>query len=81
MDCSTTAIQRHLDLADKLMHAALGSSFSESVAALRSHADALDPAPMIAALRASRKRSRARALVYLAALVCLLIAIAYEVLS
>lgn len=45
MDCSRTAMQRHLEVAEQSIAATIGSRAAAAVAALRAEADALDPEP------------------------------------
>ncbi|MCC6659647.1 MAG: hypothetical protein IT437_02050 [Phycisphaerales bacterium] len=64
MDCSRTAVARHLKAADEQMGHRLGDALNRCVAALRREADAIDPAPLIAAALEKRRKDRlGRALV------------------
>jgi hypothetical protein len=64
MDCSRTAVARHLQAADEQMGHRLGESLARCVAALRKEADAIDPGPLIAAALEKRRKDRlGRALV------------------
>lgn len=77
MDCSRTALQRHLDLARRSMLQALGEDHDRIVAALKRDADALDPTPFIARRAERRRRMRhARRIVAMAVLVVAAIAVA-----
>ena len=60
MDCSRTAARTHLSAADDTMRARLGGAYEETIVAMRSFADGLDPGPIIAANRLARKKTRFR---------------------
>lgn len=58
MDCSKTAARLHLASADDRLTSLLGEKLLPSAAALRTYADALDPAPLITAYRHKARRRR-----------------------
>lgn len=60
MDCSKTALARHVELAVEAMRKALGDRQDELIAALKRDADALDPEPFIRRRRAGRLRQNSR---------------------
>jgi len=59
MDCSKSAMARHLAAADEAFNAALGSRAADAVAGVRRYADALDPGPFAIAYHLRRRRTRA----------------------
>jgi hypothetical protein len=75
MDCSRTAARLHLAAADQQMSAAFDAGADAAAARIRAVADTLDPAPIIAAHRAERRRQRKQRAMYIggAAIVSLLI--------
>lgn len=60
MDCSKTALRHHLAAADEQMRAKLGDRAALAIAALKAHADQLDPTPILAQHREEQRRLRAR---------------------
>ncbi len=58
MDCSRTALARHLEHAESAMRAALGDSYDAALAALRARAETFDPSPAVAAARDARRLRR-----------------------
>jgi hypothetical protein len=57
MDCSRTALTRHLERAEQAMREQLGDRYEEAIETLREAIDRLDPAP---AVRAAQQRRRRR---------------------
>lgn len=77
MDCSRTAAQRHLELADRAMSETLGDGLGPAITALRSAVDTLDPGAAVHAYRVVRRRERRirRAIIAGAAVMAVLAAI------
>lgn len=84
MDCSTTAIARHLEYAEATLEKRLGGTVEEAAAELRAAHDAFDPAPAIETVRAGaarrRKRRRVTILIIAAVLTLALLTVAFAIL-
>lgn len=76
MDCSRTAVARHLKAADEQIGHRLGESLNRCLAALRREADAIDPAPLIAAALEKRRKDRLGRALVIGGIVLVLTAIA-----
>lgn len=63
MDCSKTALTRHLESAVAIMRETLGDNHDAVLHALKQDADALDPEPFIQRRKSRRARGRTRQLV------------------
>ena len=63
MDCSKTALTRHLEAAITSMREALGDDHDAVLNSLKRDADALDPEPFIQRRKSRRARGRTRQLV------------------
>lgn len=58
MDCSRTALARHLEHAEDSMRSALGDSYNEVLAALRARVETFDPGPFVSEIADARRRRR-----------------------
>jgi len=63
MDCSKSAMARHLAVAYRRLEEILGGNIEDRVSALRAWSDALEPAGAIRHLRVARRRRRAGRLI------------------
>ena len=77
MDCSRTALARHLEHAESAMREVLGDTYDAALAALRARAETFDPSPAVAAASDTRRLRRTiRILIAIVVLTMLIIAAA-----